>query len=187
MKGKVERPFRYIREDFFLARSFHNLTDMNEQMGRWLDGVANPRLHATTRRIVNEAFAEEKPHLKQLPLVPFRAVLRPERRISRDGMVSVGGNFYSVPDATRRRRVEVHTLAEEIRIFDDGMLIAAHPVPEGRHQRRVVPDHRKGSHGSHRRLSHGTTILGRTGDKVATRSLEFYDAVGRRLAQERRT
>ena len=96
-KGKVERPFRYIREDFFLARSFRNLADLNEQLRHWLDRVANPRLHATTRRIVNEAFGEEKPHLKQLPLAPFRAVLRLERRISHDGMVSVSGNFYSVP------------------------------------------------------------------------------------------
>ena len=60
-KGKVERPFRYIREDFFLARSFRNLADLNGQLGHWLDRVANPRLHATTRRIVTEAFAEEKP------------------------------------------------------------------------------------------------------------------------------
>src|SRR3546814_18366290 len=78
-KGKVERPFRYIREDFFLARSFCNLDDLNEQLRRWLDGVANPRVHATTRRVVNEAFAEEKPHLLPLPLAPFRAVLRLER------------------------------------------------------------------------------------------------------------
>jgi transposase len=27
-KGKVERPYRYIREDFFLARSFRNLDDL---------------------------------------------------------------------------------------------------------------------------------------------------------------
>jgi transposase len=60
-KGKVERPFRYIREDFYLARSFRNLDDLNAQLGHWLGTVANPRLHATTRRIVNEAFAEEKP------------------------------------------------------------------------------------------------------------------------------
>lgn len=32
-----------------------------------------------------------------------------ERRIGREGMVNVGGNFYSVPDATTRRVVEVHT------------------------------------------------------------------------------
>src|SRR6185503_9978695 len=131
-KGKVERPFRYIREDFFLARSFSNLEDLNRQLQRWLSTVANPRVHATTCRVVMEAFAEEHPFLRPLPLAPFRSVLRLERRISRDGMVSVGGNFYSVPDATRRRVVEVHTLADEIRIFEDGTLIGAHPVLEGR-------------------------------------------------------
>src|SRR5215218_887485 len=47
-KGKVERPFRYIREDFFLARSFRDLEDLNQQLQRWLSTVANPRVHATT-------------------------------------------------------------------------------------------------------------------------------------------
>ena len=47
-KGKVERPYRYIREDFFLARSFQNLDDLNAQLRHWLDTVANPRVHATT-------------------------------------------------------------------------------------------------------------------------------------------
>ena len=60
-QGKVERPFRYILEDFFLGASFRNLDDLNIQLCLWLDTVANPRLHATTQRIVNEAFAEEKP------------------------------------------------------------------------------------------------------------------------------
>ena len=185
-KGKVERPFRYIRQDFFLARSFRNLEDLNDQLRRWLAEVANPRVHAGTRRVVNEAFAEERPHLRSLPLAPFRAVLRLERRISREGMVSVGGNFYSVPDGARRRAVEVHTLAEEIRIFEDGELIAAHPVLEGRHQRRVAPGHRKAQFGSRQRAVDGGVVLTRAGDLVAQRSLEFYDAVARRLAQENR-
>ena len=182
-KGKVERPFRYIRQDFFLARTFRNLEDLNEQLRRWLNEVANPRVHATTGRVVNEAFAEERASLKPLPLAPFRAVLRLERRISRDGMVSVGGNFYSVPDATRRRPVEVHTLAEEIRIFEDGVLIAAHPVLEGRHQRRVASGHRKNGSGPLRRAAEGPMLRARAGDIVAQRSLEFYDAVARQLAQ----
>ncbi len=182
-KGKVERPFRYIREDFFLARSFRNLVDLNDQLRRWLDGVANPRLHATTRRVVNEAFGEERLHLRPLPLAPFRSVLRLERRISRDGMVSVGGNFYSVPDATRRRLVEVHTLATEVRIFEDGVLVASHPVLEGRHQRRVAPGHRNAAAQARRRPGSGAVIPGRAGDLVTPRPLEFYDAVGRQLAR----
>ncbi len=100
-KGKVERPFRYIREGFFLARSFRNLDDLNAQLRHWLDILANPRKQATTLRVVNEAFAEERPHLRPLPLAPLRSVLRLERRVSREGVVSVGGNTYSVPDATR--------------------------------------------------------------------------------------
>ena len=44
-KGKVERPFRYVREDLFLGGSFRNLDDLNAQFQRWLDTVAN-RAHA---------------------------------------------------------------------------------------------------------------------------------------------
>ena len=31
-KGKVERPFSYIRQDFFLGRTFRNLDDLNAQL-----------------------------------------------------------------------------------------------------------------------------------------------------------
>ena len=103
-KGKVERPFRYIRQDFFLGRTFRNLDDLNTQLADWLATVANVRVHATTQRVVAEAFAEEKSKLQELPSLPFGSVLKLERRVSHEGMVSVGGNLYSVPDATRKRR-----------------------------------------------------------------------------------
>lgn len=75
-KGKVERPFSYIRQDFFLARSFRNLDDLNTQLRDWLDTVANARLHGTTQRIVAEAFAAEQPELQPLPPFPFDALLK---------------------------------------------------------------------------------------------------------------
>jgi hypothetical protein len=46
--GKADRP-----------RSFRNLDDLNAQLRHWLEVVANPRVHATTQRVVNEAFADE--------------------------------------------------------------------------------------------------------------------------------
>ena len=46
-KGKVERPVRYIRENFFYGRAFANDDDLNEQAVRWLEGTANVRRHAT--------------------------------------------------------------------------------------------------------------------------------------------
>jgi hypothetical protein len=68
-KGKVERPYRYVCEDVFLARSFRNFDDLNAQLRHWLDTVANPRVHATSGRVV----AEAQPQLQPLPLVPFRS------------------------------------------------------------------------------------------------------------------
>jgi transposase len=185
-KGKVERPFRYIREDFFLAGKFRNLEDLNAQIEGWLATVANPRVHATTRRVVNEAFAEEQPKLHALPAGPFRSVLKLERRVSHEGMVSVGGNLYSVPDCTRRRVVEVHSLADEVRIFEAGRLIAVHPVLEGRHGRSIAAGHRRQSPPANSRTPRtgAPVLLERTGDQVAQRSLEFYAAVGRQLAAQ---
>ena len=186
-KGKVERPFRYIREDFFLGRSFRDMDDLNRQLADWLATVANVRLHGTTNRIVADAFAAEQPELQALPAGPFAALIKLERRVSHDGFVAIGGNYYSVPDRTRRL-VEVHQLAHEIRILDAGRLVARHPVMEGRKQYLVDPAHRQGNaartqrHGfPHRREEEGLTFL-RPGEQVASRSLAIYQAIGDRLA-----
>jgi transposase len=182
-KGKVERPFRYVREDFFLGGSFRNLDDLNAQFRHWLDTVANPRRHATTGRIVLKHFGEEQPYLKALPSTPFNVVLTLDRRVTREGMVSVGGNLYSVPDCTRRRVVEVHALANEIRILEDDKLIAVHPVLEGRGQRRIAGDHRSAPPPANSTtLREDPAPPAPAGAIIAPRSLAFYDAVARRLA-----
>lgn len=181
-KGKVERPFSYIRKDFFLARSFRNLEDLNAQLQDWLANVANVRLHATTQRIVCEAFLAEQSDLQPLPAVPFDALLKLERRVSHEGLVSIGGNYYSVPDRTRRV-VEVHQLPDMIRILDGGRLVACHRVLEGRRQYRIDPVHRQGAAARSMRHGHeGEVVIGRRGDHVARRSLAFYQAIGERLA-----
>jgi hypothetical protein len=136
-------------------------------------------MHATTQRVVDEHFAEEKPHLLALPVRPYEAVLTVERRISQEGMVAVGGNQYSVPDTTRRRIVEVQNHPAEVRIFEDGQLIANHPVLEGKNQRRVDPSHRKPVPPARRAVQMSSSPAEAT---VARRPLAFYEAVGRRLA-----
>ena len=181
-KGKVERPFSYIRQDFFLGRTFRNLDDLNAQLDDWLATVANVRLHGTTQRIVSEAFAAEQPELQSLPAFPFDALLKLERRVSHDGVVSIGGNYYSVPDRTRRV-VEVHQLPDQIRILDQGRLVATHPILEGRRQYRIDTAHRQGAAvRSARHRADDAVIIGRMGDRVAHRSLVFYQAVGEHLA-----
>ena len=95
-------------------------------------GLPNVRTHATAKRVVAEHLAEEQPKLWLLPAGPFQAVLRLERRITRDGNVWVNGNLYSVQKTTRKRMVEVHGVAHEIRVLEQGQIIAVHAMMPGR-------------------------------------------------------
>lgn len=180
-KGKVERPFSYIRQDFFLARRFRNLEDMNVQLIDWLASVANARTHGTTQRIVEEAFAAEQSELQTLPDTPFGAVLKLERRVSHDGFVAIGGNYYSVPDRTRRI-VEVQQMPDRIRILDLGVVVAEHPVMEGRKQYRIDRRHRTGGSARSKTNTHSDITVGRIGDHVPARSLAIYQMIGAQLA-----
>lgn len=185
-KGKVERPFRYVRQDFFLGRCFRNLDDLNSQLSEWLDEVANQREHGTTRRLIPEAYLEDQEALLSLPQLPFSSVLNLERRITRDGMVSVEGNLYSVPDTAQRRVVEVQTLANEIRIYDSGRLVAMHEPLEGRGRRRIAAGHRHnpppGNSKAPRHMATADQPLGTPGERVTVRPLSVYEFVGARLA-----
>jgi hypothetical protein len=55
------------------------------------------------------AAAAEQPELQTRPPHRFDAVLKLERRVTHDGFDAIGGNYYSVPDRTRRV-VEVQQL-----------------------------------------------------------------------------
>jgi hypothetical protein len=154
--------------------------------GEWLATVANVRVHGTTQKVVADAFAVEQPELQPLPAMPFDALLKLERRVSNDGLVSVSGNYYSVPDRTRRI-VEVHQLPDTIRILDQGRLIAVHPVLEGRKRTRIAPEHRNQPR-HHRGRPTGAAhqpgiVIAHPGEHIGARPLDIYQAIADRLAQ----
>jgi transposase len=79
-KGKVERPIRYVRENFVYARAFLNDADLAEQLSRWLER-ANGRVHGTTKEVPTERFEGKERHVL-LPVAPrpyHSLLLHPER------------------------------------------------------------------------------------------------------------
>jgi transposase len=68
LRGRSSGPTGYIRQDFFLARTFQNLEDLNLQFPQWLAQVANRRRHGMTHRLITVAFASERLSLWPLPL-----------------------------------------------------------------------------------------------------------------------
>jgi transposase len=131
-RGKVERPFHYLEHDFLAGRAFASWDDLNQQCRQWLDTVANVRVHGTTRRRVDEAFAEEQPCLIALPSVSFPAARQETRTVQKDGYIPVDGSYYPVPEPlVKADTVLVRIDPGHVTILDGAEQIAAsYPVPE---------------------------------------------------------
>lgn len=141
-KGKVERPFRYIRHDFFVGSEFLDLEDLNQKARRWLDEVANRRVHRTTGAVPFERLVEEK--LRPLPPGEYQVNISEVRRVSKDCLISYAGNLYSVPFVLAGREVTVQSNGRELLVFYRGELVARHDLAEGRGQMIRDPRHYEG-------------------------------------------
>jgi len=138
-KGKKEKSFRLLEDDFIRGSSFESLDHLNEQLRIWLDGTAqcgNLRVHGTTRRVPNEAFEHERPLLVRLPNHPFSVCEQSVRVVDRDSTLSIRGTPYSVPATLANRSVAVHLFAEHFEVLDQHGRVAF--------SRRYVSDQDKG-------------------------------------------
>lgn len=71
-KGKVERPIRYLRENFIYGREFVSDDDIDARLREWLDETANTRIHGTTGERPQARFERDERHLLlPLPQTPF--------------------------------------------------------------------------------------------------------------------
>lgn len=88
----------YVKGNFLTGREFEGMDDLNAQAIRWLETVANVRVHATTGHRPVDLLASEKPKLTPIETVrPYALVERQTRRVMAESMVSFGTSRYSVP------------------------------------------------------------------------------------------
>lgn len=143
-KGKVERMIGYVKDNFFMGRTFRDLADLNHQALVWCDTTANGRIHATTHEVPFE-------RLKREPLLSHR--LRPlydtsevvARRVSRDCYLSFKGNAYSVPWPYGGKAVTVRATPEEtLELWVEHTRIGIHRLSRQKGQVITDPEHFKG-------------------------------------------
>lgn len=104
VKGKVERGVGYVKGSFLEGRAFVDVDDLNRQLEVWLDGVANVRMHGTTKARPVDRFATDQAAMRPLAAVPSYDV-RPieHRQVANDCHLSYHSVLYSVhPDAAGR-------------------------------------------------------------------------------------
>ena len=138
-KGKIERPFSYIRSSFFRGTDFANLTDMNEKGLNWLDNVANTRVHGTTQEVPFDRLKGENLN----PLRDEAYVLEhwEMRKSHKDCYISFDGNRYSVPYQYSCRDLAVRLRDDELGIFYGDELVATHRLSYQKGQMVTDPRH----------------------------------------------
>ena len=117
-KGTVENAIQHTQDTALKGRTFESIERQNEWLIHWEETWAAQRIHGRIKRQVEEMFQEEKPHLKQLPLAPFRYFSQETRTVWDDGTIQVGKSYYSALPAPLYKKVIVRIYDTEIEIID---------------------------------------------------------------------
>ena len=137
-KGKVERPFRQLRETFLPELEAQgppeSLQELNRRAEVWLDEHVHAVESRSTGARPTERLAVERPFLSPLPAQRFDTDYVQTRRVHNVlPFVAVDGVRYSVPPETLGQLVEVRRPvgSERFEVRWAGRLVAAHTVAAG--------------------------------------------------------
>jgi transposase/phosphoglycolate phosphatase-like HAD superfamily hydrolase len=141
-KGRVERSIRYIRDNFFAARSFTNVDDLNAQAKLWCDGpAANRRWPEDDQLTVAQAFEREKSSLMALPEHDYPLEERVQVQVGKTPYVRFDLNDYSIPHTHVRRTLTVLATSKRVRVLDGQTVLADHLRSFDRAQQIEVTAH----------------------------------------------
>jgi transposase len=128
VKGKIERPFSFIREGFWRGYSFFDIDTANRNLGSWL-AQKDQRVHGTTHEVVAERFERERPHLLPLPPQHFDTSYRVYRKVAKDCTVRFEANSFVVPHTLVGKKLILRVKEKTMRIFDDDRLVVTYTIP----------------------------------------------------------
>ena len=131
VKGKVERPYSFIREGFWRGYGFVCLETANRDLQAWL-AKKEKRIHGTTHEVVCLRFTRETPHLNALPRQAFDTSYRVYRKVHKDCTVRFESNSYVLPHTLVGKEIILRVKDGIIRIFSDNSLIVTYEIPEGK-------------------------------------------------------
>lgn len=131
-KGKIEAGVKFAQNNALKGRSFESLAGQNLFLSEWESGVADTRIHGTTRQQVGKVFHEtERPHLLPLPASLFPVFEEAPRMVHGDGYVELKRAYYSVPPEYVGRQVWVRWESRLLRVFNQRReVIAVHALAE---------------------------------------------------------
>ena len=126
-KGRVERAIRYVRDNFFAARTFTDLDDLNAQARLWCEGAASDRRWPQDPALsVRDAFEAEQASLLALPEREYPVAERVAVTVGKTPYVRFDLNDYSVPHTHVRRPLSVLADEHRVRVLAGAQELVSH-------------------------------------------------------------
>ena len=140
-KGAVENLVKFVKHNFLPGRTFRDDTDLAEQCHQWLNRVNTERESDATGQLPSELLQEEQRKFGALPAQAhdygfFDCVV-----VSREAMVSIESNRYSVPAHLVGRALTARLYQDRIELFADAQQVASHKRSRRHNERIVDPAH----------------------------------------------
>jgi transposase len=118
-KGRVERAIQDVRDNFFAARDFASVADLNAQAHAWCVEISRERRVPDQKdKTVAEAFFDDKAAMIPLAEDEFPVEERVEVRVGKTPYIRFDRNDYSVPHTHVQRCLTVAATEERVRILD---------------------------------------------------------------------
>ncbi|MEJ2326139.1 MAG: hypothetical protein P8Y25_04630 [Chromatiaceae bacterium] len=141
-KGRIERPFSYVENNFLAGRTFADWADINAQARAWCEQVANAKPKRILGMSPQAVYPMEKAHLLALPAYIPPVTEIHYRVVDCYGFVHLDTCRYSVPERWVGKKVAVHKRPEQVLVYADRQQIAEHPRLIGQRQgERCAPGH----------------------------------------------
>ena len=139
-KGKVESGVKYVKRNFFAGRAGEDVADVANALQRWVDEIANARVHGTTHQRPSDLFAIERDALLPLPERRFELVTWQQARVHQDSHIAFDRRLYSVPWRLIGQQVWLRATAKSIVVYADDARVAMHDR-RGRTVRSTCDEH----------------------------------------------
>jgi transposase len=145
-KGKVERPFRYVDENFCNGRTFRSRETFREGLAWWRDTHAMQRPHPRTGRPIAAMLDEERPYLQPLPRVPYDTRDIVQRHVDSTAHILYETNLYPVPEQHIGQLLYVCVGPDRLEVFDRGVhrVVELERIPDGAGQIQASARPRRG-------------------------------------------
>jgi len=140
-KGAVENLVKFVKANFLAGRTFYDDADLAVECTAWLRVVNEERPCDATGQVPCALLADERPQFGVLPAVATDYGLYDSVLVSRESLVTIATNRYSVPAHLVGQALTARIHPQRIDLFAGSVLVASHPRCFGRQTRIVVPEH----------------------------------------------